>query len=200
MTRAQRLPWCGLEQAEATQRFYEFVWPHRAVVLRAARIQTHNVADAEDLAQEALLKAFRAIHSYEGDTDCKAWLLTILRNTRIDRLRTASGSAKHAALDDLPEEPASAAAEQQDHESAWKNPEEMLALFSDAEVIDALQTVSEDLRWTLLLVDVEGIDHADAAEILGIPVGTVKSRVHRGRAALRQSLLPLARDRRLVVE
>jgi RNA polymerase sigma-70 factor, ECF subfamily len=200
MDRAQRLPWCALANSEATQRFYELVWPHRAVILRAARIQTGNFAEAEDLAQETLLKAFKGIDGLRRGTEPKAWLLTILRNTRIDRLRTAAGSAKHVSLEDLPTEPASSESKEHDGDANWRNPEEMLAVFSDAEVIEALQNVSEELRWTLLLVDVEGIDQNEAAEILGVPLGTVKSRVHRGRAALRQVLLPLARDRRLVRE
>lgn len=181
-------------------RFSELVWPHRAAILRAALIQTGNRAEAEDLAQATFLKAFNAIGTFSAGLGAKAWLLTILRNTRIDRLRTAAGSAKHMSLEDLPAEPASPGAAEEPDSSAWRNPEEMLAQFSDAQVIDALQGISEELRWTLLLVDVEGIGHQEAAEILGVPVGTVKSRVHRGRAALRESLLPLARELRLVHE
>jgi RNA polymerase sigma-70 factor (ECF subfamily) len=187
-----------LAKFSATEQFYEWVWPHRAVVLRAAQIQTGNAAEAEDLAQETLLKAFKAIGSFKAGTNVKAWLMTILRNTRIDRLRTAAGSAKHASLDELSVDPQSPAMAEETDPSAWNNPAEMLAEFADAEVIAALNQISEDLRWTLLLVDVEQMDHRQAAEILDVPVGTVKSRVHRGHAALRTALLPLARDRRLV--
>jgi RNA polymerase sigma-70 factor (ECF subfamily) len=67
-------------------------------------------------------------------------------------------------------------------------------------MIQALQRLPEEIRWTLLLVDVEGMDHADAAAVLGVPVGTVKSRAHRGRAMLREALLPMARDLRLIPE
>jgi RNA polymerase sigma-70 factor (ECF subfamily) len=189
-----------LANSQATKLFYELIWPHRAVVLRAARIQTGNDAEADDLAQDTLLKAFKAIDGFQAGTNIKAWLMTILRNTRVDRLRTAAGSTKHLSLNDLAVEPEGPATSDELDSSAWSKPEEMLAEFSDAEVIKALVEVSEELRWTLLLVDVEGMDHQDAAEILGVPVGTVKSRVHRGRAALRQTLLPLARDRRLVTE
>jgi RNA polymerase sigma-70 factor (ECF subfamily) len=123
-----------------------------------------------------------------------------LRNARIDRLRTAAGSARNVSLSDLSVEPASPASELESGPAAWSNPAEMLAEFSDASVISALSHVSEELRWTLLLVDVEGLDHKEAAEILDVPLGTVKSRVHHGHAALRRALLPLARDRRLVTE
>ncbi len=170
------------------------------MVLRAAQIQTGNSAEAEDLAQETLLKAFRSIESFKAGTNIKAWLMTILRNTRIDRLRTVAGSAKHVSLEELSAEPAGPSSIEAIDDTAWTNPEVMLAEFADAEVIEALGCISEDLRWTLLLVDVEGMDHQQAAAILEVPVGTVKSRVHRGHAALRQVLLPLAIDRRLVHE
>lgn len=170
------------------------------MVLRAAQIQTHNTAEADDLAQETLMKAFKAIATFQPGTSAKAWLMKILRNTWIDRHRTADGSAKHLSLDQtFAEPPAASNAEELDC-SAWTNPERMLAEFSDAEVIEALSNISEELRWTLLLVDVEQLDQKDAAEILGVPVGTVKSRVHRGHAALRQALLPMAIDRRLLQE
>ena len=170
------------------------------MVLRAAQIHTGNAAEAEDLAQETFLKAFKAIATYKAATNIKAWLMTILRNTRIDRLRTKSGAARHVSLDTMTVDPAAPDATVEVDETAWTNPQRMLAEFSDREVITALGGISEDLRWTLLLVDVEGMDHQDAAAILDVPVGTVKSRVHRGHALLRQALLPLALDRRLVHE
>ena len=176
------------------------IWPHRAAILRAARIHTRHAAEAEDLTQETLLKAFKGIDMLRSGVESKAWLLTIMRNARIDRLRTAAGSAKHVGLENLPAEPMNPAPEAGESEATWQKPEEILQQFSDAQVIEALADVSEELRWTLLLVDVEGMDHAKAAEILAVPVGTIKSRVHRGRLALRQTLLPMARDRRLVRE
>ena len=184
-----------MDATETTQRFYETVWPHRALVLRAAMIHTANAADAEDLAQETLLKAFKAMDTFRAETNAKAWLLTILRNARIDRLRTRAGSAPAISLEELAAEPAAADSAA---DSAWGSPQEILNAFSDADVIDGLQGIAEELRWTLLLVDVEGMDHRDAADVLGVPVGTIKSRVHRARAMLRQVLLPLARQRRLV--
>jgi RNA polymerase sigma-70 factor (ECF subfamily) len=184
-----------LAKTDPTQLFYELVWPHRALIARAARIQTGNAAEADDLAQETLLKAFRSIDTFRAGTQVRAWLLTILRNTRIDRARVTASAAKFVGLDEAAVEASDSAGEPQ---GSLHDAGQLLAAFSDAEVIDALQNISEDLRWTLLLVDVEGIDHKEAAEILAVPVGTVKSRVHRGRALLRQALLPLARDRRLV--
>ena len=194
-----RLSWSGLEPSDATIRFYEAVWPYRTDVLRAALMQTGNSADAEDLAQETFLKAFRAMDTFRAGVSAKAWLLTILRNTRIDRLRTIAGSSRHVSLEEMASEPAVPDSIQESNsDAAWQSPEEALSAFSDENVIEALQELAEELRWTLLLVDVEGIDHREAAEILGVPVGTIKSRVHRGRALLRHALLPMARQRRLV--
>src|SRR5687767_8417907 len=92
---------------EATRRFYDLVWPVLRTVLRTAQILTGNPADAEDLAQETLLKAFKSIGQFRDGTDVRAWLLTILRNTRIDRLRAAGASAATVSLDNLGVEPES---------------------------------------------------------------------------------------------
>ena len=186
---------------DATRRFYDFVWPMLPTVLRTARILTGNEADAEDLAQETLLKAFRAIGQFREGTDVRAWLLAILRNARVDRLRSPGTSADALSLDALDLDPTG----RQEHETEeWQaildDPDRVLNDFSDMEVISALQHLPEEIRWTLLLVTIEGMDQAEAAGVLGVPVGTVKSRLHRGRAMLRQALLPLARDRRMIPE
>ena len=186
-----------LTSDDATERFYRLVWPQRAAVLRLAHLLTHQPDAAEELAQETLIKAFKAIGNFQDGTDVRAWLAAILRNARIDRLR-AAGSSPTLSLDDLPFEPAqprSAAGETQ-----WQEPEQILQSLSDQDVIEALAAVPEEIRWTLLLVDVEGVDQAEAGRVLAVPVGTIKSRLHRGRAMLREALLPLARDRRLVRE
>lgn len=155
-------------------------------------------AEADDLAQDTMLKAFRAVDQFAAGTDARAWLLTILRNSRVDRLRSKAAH-KTVSLDALAGEPD---VEQERHEprphSSPAVPSEILEQFSDKEVIDSLQELSEDMRWTLLLIDVEGLDHAEAAEILQVPVGTIKSRAHRGRLLLRDRLESRARQMRLI--
>jgi RNA polymerase sigma-70 factor (ECF subfamily) len=158
-----------------------------------------QAADAEDLAQETLLKAFGGIGRFREGSSMRAWLLTILRHAHVDRLRRAGANVEHVSLDDLASDrpgPDSFAAAQ----DARADPRLMLEGFEDQRIIDALQDLPEGIRWTLLLVDVEGLGHPEAAGILGVPVGTVKSRAHRGRLMLRDALLPLARERRLVRE
>ena len=181
------------------ERFYELIWPHASVVLRTARILTGRDADAEDLAQETMLKAFKALDSFRDGTDARAWLLAILRNARIDRLRTAAAAAakRDVSLDALPYEPAEDDRGGAD-DVAWEQPQEILEALGDHDIIAALQRLPEDIRWTLLLCDVEGVEQSDAAQVLDVPTGTIKSRLHRGRAMLRVALEPLARDRGLL--
>jgi RNA polymerase sigma-70 factor (ECF subfamily) len=184
-----------LDHEQATRRFYDLIWPHRADVLRVAQFLSRNSAAAEDLAQETLLKAFRGIDRLVAGPDVKAWLLLILRNTWRDRMRSEAGRAPEASLDTLCEEPATqtdAAAE------TWGEPGAIFETFSDQQVIDALQALPEEIRWTLLLVDVEGMTLQEAADVLEVPVGTIKSRAHRGRRMLREVLLPLAREMKLI--
>jgi RNA polymerase sigma-70 factor, ECF subfamily len=175
-------------------------------VLRTARFLIHDPAEAEDVAQETMVKAFRALDTFEDGTDVRAWLMTILRNVRIDHLRARASHAGDVSLDALPFEPAGSAAPDlaavggggRDGHPAWDDAQALLQQFGDRDVIAALRRLPEEIRWTLLLVDVEGLDHADAAKVLGVPTGTVKSRAHRGRQMLRESLLPIAREMRLV--
>jgi RNA polymerase sigma-70 factor, ECF subfamily len=199
-------PWSASERSD-TQRpvdterrrdlFYRVIWPEAPAVLRVARILTGGSADAEDLVQETLLKAFRALQTFDPGTKVRAWLLAILRNARIDRLRAGRPHERDVSLDalavDLPERPA----HEEEPWDAVADPHAVLNAFGDRQVIDALQRLPEEIRWTVLLADVSQLDHKEVAEVLGIPIGTVKSRVFRGRQMLREALLPLAREMRL---
>ncbi|MCX5661949.1 MAG: sigma-70 family RNA polymerase sigma factor [Planctomycetota bacterium] len=184
--------------------FHSLLWPERARVLRVALILCGNDAEAEDLAQETMLKAFRAIGQFrpgpaesENGDGASKWLLAILRNTRIDRLRARAREAGQVSLDSLVDEPADDGKAPGDaaFDSMTDCPEELLERFTDREMIAALQALPEAIRWTLLLADVERMDHRDVGETLGIPAGTVKSRVHRGRAMLRKALAPRRKER-----
>lgn len=186
-----------MEQQEATRRFYAEIWPHAATVLRTAQFLTRDSAEADDLAQETMLKAFRALATFRAGTDARAWLMTILRRARIDRLRAAASADANVSLDRLVSEPP-APPRDASADGLWKEPEAVLQEFSDRHVIAALRSLPEEIRWTLLLVDVEAMDHADAAAVLDVPVGTVKSRAFRGRAMLRDALVPVAREMRLI--
>lgn len=179
-----------MAREDATTRFYRLFWPWMPTVLRTARFLTRDGAEAEDLAQETMMKAFRFTNRFEEGTDAKSWLMAILRNTRIDRLRAAGKALQDVSLEQLdtdfpdpgaPETPSADA-------SGPLTPEQILNDFSDQTLIDGLQHLPEEIRFTLLLVDVQQLDHAQAADVLGVPVGTVKSRAHRGRGMLRAYL------------
>lgn len=183
---------------DASTRFYEQFWPHRDVVLRTARFLMRNPTDADDLAQDTMLKAFRAMDQFQPGTDARAWLLSILRNARIDRLRSTAHRAE-VSLDQLTVEPGRSS--EMGHartEYELADAKVLLEQFADVEVIEALQALPEEMRWTLLLVDVEGLEVAKAAGILDVPIGTVKSRAHRGRAMLRERLMDKAKELRLI--
>ncbi|HEX8340410.1 MAG TPA: sigma-70 family RNA polymerase sigma factor [Tepidisphaeraceae bacterium] len=170
------------------EKFERQVWPHAEVVLRTARLLLRDSVAAEDLAQETLLKALRFIGRFSAGTDGRAWLLTILRNTRIDALRRTGRRAGEISLDALPVEPPARGDQAGRAPATKEEAESLLDGFSDDAMIAALRALPEEIRWTLLLVDVEGLDQREAARVLDVPPGTVKSRAHRGRAMLRIAL------------
>lgn len=174
------------------ERFYQIVWPHMATVLRTAEFLTHSFADAEDLAQETMVKAFKAMDTLRDGQRAKGWLLAILRNARIDHAR--SEPKGEVSLDQLGFDSADREVTlQPNHVFRSNDPEQVLNSFEDRRIIEAIKQLPKEIRWTLLLVDVEGLDHSEASQVLEVPVGTVKSRLHRGRAMLRADLEPVRR-------
>ncbi|MFP4145774.1 MAG: RNA polymerase sigma factor [Phycisphaeraceae bacterium] len=177
------------QQAKAKQ----VVRPQLPLLLRVALSLTRHQQEAEDLVQETVLKAVRAIDSYRDGTSERAWLLTILRRAHVDRIRRSQRRVQSVSLasgDGIdPAAPESESAE------LWEEPEQILQQFGDEQLIEALRSLPEAMRWTLLLVDVEQLEHADAAEVLGVPEGTIKSRAHRGRQMLRKRLAEEAKAR-----
>lgn len=184
-----------MQKDEATRRFHEWIWPQREVVLRTARLLVRDSFKAEDLAQETMLKAFRFIERFEPGTDARAWVMTILRNAHIDRVRSESARIHESILSDH----RAVEVEDRSHasdEAVWKDADALLEQLGDEEIIRALRALPDEIRWTVLLVDVEGLDQAAAAKVLEVPVGTVKSRAFRGRAMLKSLLEPKARELR----
>lgn len=170
------------------RRARQTIRPWLAVLLRTAQYLTRHEQEAEDLVQETVLKATRAIDRYAEGTDAKAWLLTILRRTHIDHVRRHQREPRVLSLNDEHAVEPAVINEEGRRDRHWNGPEAMMESFSDRQVIDALKALPEEIRWTLLLVDVEQLDHADAAAILEVPTGTIKSRSHRGRRMLRVRL------------
>ena len=185
MSRRSRLP--VPPSVEDCERFQRCCVPHLSTLLRTARCLVSGMADAEDLVQDTMLKALEAMASFRDGTDAKAWLMTILRRTFIDRLR--SRRQRPAAMALQPDVGVDLACPPSEFSTILTNDlDSLLERFSDSQIIAALHALPPLIRWTLLLVDVEDLGHEQAAGILGIPVGTVKSRAHRGRRMLYELL------------
>jgi len=162
----------------------------------AALRMTRNPTDAEDVLQETFLKAYRAYDTFEEGTNLRAWLYRILTNTYINRYRKQQRRPSEVELGELQdvylyrrlgeEAGASVSAE-----------EEVLDRFVDTDVKDALEALPERFRLPVVLADVDGFSYKEIAAILDIPIGTVMSRLHRGRKALQQKLWRLAEERGL---
>ena len=169
-----------------------------AIYAAALRL-TRNPSDAEDLVQETYLKAYRGFGGFEDGTNLRAWLYRILTNTFINTYRSKKRRPDETEFDEVEDlylyrrlgglEAASVGRSAED---------ELLDWFSEAEVKDALEALPEQFRMAVLLADVEGFSYKEIAEILDVPIGTVMSRLHRGRKSMQRSLYDFAASRRLL--
>ncbi len=175
------------------ERFVQEAWPLLDQLYRAARRHTHNHADAEDLVQETMLKAYRSFGQFASGTNIRAWLFRIMVTTWINRYRHTQRRPAEVLTEQLTDLEFNPAVRQSSIASASA---ELVALQSlgDDDVRAALADLPEGQRIAVFYVDVEGFRYAQVAELLDIPVGTVMSRLHRGRNALRRALAEKARD------
>jgi len=151
-----------------------------------------NTEDAEDLVQETYLKAYKYYDKFEPGTNLKAWLFKILKNTFINGYRKRQNQPPQSAFSDIEESFESLVSDEAGRKS--KTPEEeVLDKVLDEDVQEALSSLSEEYRMVIDLVDLEGFSYKEAASILEVPVGTVMSRLYRGRRMLEQALLLYAR-------
>nr|WP_218863655.1 sigma-70 family RNA polymerase sigma factor [Actinopolyspora biskrensis] len=179
---------------ERVARFERDAMPLLDQLYGAALRMTRNSADAEDLVQETYLKAYSAFKSYTRGTNLKAWLYRILTNTYINGYRKRQRQPQQQPTDEIADWQL---AQAESHTSSGLRSAELEALdrLPDTDVKNALQQLAEEFRMVVYLADVEGFAYKEIAEIMDTPIGTVMSRLHRGRRQLRGMLTDVARDR-----
>ncbi len=180
-------------------RFADDAMPLMSSLYSSALRMTRNAADAEDLVQETYLKGYRAYERFEAGTNLKAWLHRIQTNTYINDYRKKQRRPDETDLADVEDlylyrrlgglEGARVGRSAED---------ELLDLFAEHEVKEAVETLPDHYRLPVLLADVEGFAYKEIAEILDVPIGTVMSRLHRGRKQLQKQLYTFAEQRRLL--
>jgi len=165
----------------------------------AALRLTRNQADAEDLVQETFLKAYRGFGNFEDGSNLRAWLYRILTNNYINAYRSKQRRPDESTLADVEDLYLYRRLEHLEQALASRSAEDqLLDLFTDDEVKSALEELPDNFRLPVLLADVEGFSYKEMAEMLGLPIGTVMSRLHRGRKAMHKQLYEFAMERGLV--
>jgi len=181
--------------AEERESFFEHeVMQHLDALYRTAMRMTRNAQDAEDLVQEAMLRAYRFLDRFEPGTNLRAWLFKILTNTYINRYRKAASEPRVDSLDDSEELSLYRYLDSEAASRGGSVEAQVLDRFAENDIKAAIEALPSQYRITVLLADVEGFSYNDIAEITNVKKGTVMSRLFRGRRLLQKALVDQARS------
>jgi RNA polymerase sigma-70 factor (ECF subfamily) len=184
--------------AEERKRFQEEALPLLDSLYAGALRMTRNPSDAEDLVQETMMRAYRAFARFEPGTNIKAWLFRILTNAYINVYRKKQREPRQVSQDEVQEFDLYRELRDFDPDQTETPERIVLDKLVDSDILDAIDDLPEQFRMAVVLSDVEGFSYAEMAEIMDVPLGTVMSRLHRGRKALQKRLWEIARDRGIV--
>lgn len=181
------------EDKEALARFEQDALPLLDQLYGGALRMTRNPQDAEDLVQETYLKAYKAFHSFKPGTNLKAWLYRIMTNTYINSYRKKQRQPAESPTEEITDYQLYTTSS---HDSTGLQSAEVEALknLPNREIVDAMNELSDDYRMVVYYADIEGLAYKEIAEVMDTPLGTVMSRLHRGRKQLRGLLKDVAKD------
>jgi len=185
------VPMSDETREERVTRFERDAMPFVDQLYGVALKMTRHASDAEDLVQETYAKAFTSFHQFQAGTNLKAWLFRILTNSYINTYRKAQRSPKVADSSEIEDWQLAQAESHAPTPTASAEMEAMNRL-TDSNVVTAMKSLKPEYRHAVYLADVEGFSYKEVAEIVGVPIGTVMSRLSRGRAQLRHSLRELS--------
>lgn len=180
------------EEVQKQEDFEEEIIPHLDAMYNFALRLTSDPSDAEDLVQDSIVKAFRFFSSYEKGTNAKAWLFRILKNSYINNYRKKSKQPNQVDYDEVATFYETIRAERTDTSDLE---DKMFRDLIDDDISNALEELPEDFRTVVLLCDVEGFTYEEIANMLDVPIGTIRSRLHRGRNLLKAQLQEYAENR-----
>ena len=180
------------EEVQKQEDFEEEIIPHLDAMYNFALRLTSDPSDAEDLVQDTIVKAFRFFSSYEKGTNAKAWLFRILKNSYINNYRKKSKKPSQVDYDEVATFYETIRAERTDTSDLA---DKMFRDLIDDDISNALDELPEDFRTVVLLCDVEGFTYEEIANMLDVPIGTIRSRLHRGRNLLKSQLMEYAKER-----
>ena len=180
------------EEIQKQEDFEEEIVPHLDAMYNFALRLTSDPSDAEDLVQDTIVKAFRFFSSYEKGTNAKAWLFRILKNSYINNYRKQSKKPNQVDYDEVSSFYETIRADRTDTSDLE---DKMFRELVDDDISQALEELPEDFRTVVLLCDVEGFTYEEIANMLDVPIGTIRSRLHRGRNLLKAQLKEYAEKR-----